>query len=207
MPVSSRSVSLLIAIPVKPFGVAKARLQPLLDAAQRSRLGKAVAAHTVGEALATGARVAVVTGDSGVERWAKRLGAIVVREAPEHGTGLDGAANAAVAAAGAAGRDWLILHADLPLLSAADLRGAMARSGSARFLLAPSYNGGTTLIMGSGPFPFSYGVGSFHRHLRAAGGDAEIIVRTGLALDLDTPRDLAMARNLGMPWAGHEVPV
>lgn len=180
---------MLIAIPVKPFGVAKARLSPVLNAAARSRLGRAVAAHTVGAALLSGERVVVVTGDDGVAAWARELGAGVVREAV--GGGLDGAARAAVASAGEG--DWLILHADLPGVSPPDIAAALHLRHSADYVIAPSYDGGTSLIAGRGPFAFAYGPGSFHRHLRSAQGRARALIRTGLALDLDTPRDLALA--------------
>ncbi|MGI9649274.1 MAG: 2-phospho-L-lactate guanylyltransferase [Acidimicrobiia bacterium] len=189
-------MSLLIAIPVKPFGVAKARLDSVLSAAQRSRLGRAIAARTIEQALGTGAPVAVVTGDPGVAAWAATTGAEVVLEQPEMEPGLSGAAAAAAAVAVRRESSWLILPADLPLLTVADLEAAISRHRPGGHVIAPSYNGGTSLLMGSGSFAFSYGPGSFHRHLRAAGG-AEVVVRTGLALDLDTPRDLAMARALG----------
>jgi len=199
-------VSLFIAIPVKPFGVAKARLRPVLNARQRSVLGKAIAAHTVGVARATGARVAVVTGDPGVAEWARGLGVELVGESSEYGTGLNGAATAATAEAQRIGSDWMILHADLPHLSRSDLDQAIDQFIPGRYVLSPSYDGGTTLLMGTGPFPFHYGPGSFHHHLRAAGDGAEVLVRTGLALDLDTPNDLEAARALGSRMAGQEVP-
>ena len=199
-------MSLLIAIPVKPFGVAKSRLQPALDAAQRSRLGKTIATRTAMQARATGARVAVVTGDDGVAGWARGHGVEVVRESSEYGAGLNGAAAAAVAAAGSGKSDWLILHADLPLVSQADVEAAISRHRPGRFVLAPSYDGGTALIMGTGAFPFSYGPGSFHRHLRAANGSADVVIRSGLALDLDTPRDLEAACDHGMDMPRQEVP-
>ena len=198
-------MSLFIAIPVKPFGVAKARLRPVLNARQRSVLGKAIAAHTVAEAQATGARVAVVTGDPGVTEWARWLGVDVVDESIEDGTGLNGAATAATTEAQRIGSDWMILHADLPHLSRSDLNAAIARFTPGGYVLSPSYDGGTTLLMGTGPFRFRYGPGSFHHHLRAAGEGAEVVVRTGLGLDLDTPDDLEAARALGSRIAGQEV--
>ena len=70
----------MIAIPVKPFGVAKQRLSPVLDPSQRRRLGKAVAARVIATALDTGSTVAVVTGDGGVADWARRLGASTIAE-------------------------------------------------------------------------------------------------------------------------------
>lgn len=182
----------LIAIPVKPFGVAKARLSPVLDAPQRRRLGTTVAAHTVTTAVRTGATTVVVTGDAGVARWAHRLGVDVVADA---GTGLDGAARAAVAHAGGR-RPWIILHADLPLLDSRDLERPLVAVSDGRPVLAPSYDGGTTLLGATTEaFEFSYGPGSFHRHLQAAGGTALVVTAPGLMLDLDDPRDLAAVRH------------
>jgi len=184
-------VDLLIAIPLKPFGVAKARLAPVLSAGQRSRLGRTVAARTVAVATETGARVAVVTGDPEVSDWAVAQGAEVIAET---GTGgLNAAASAAVVVALSEGRGWAILHADLPLLAFEELRDALARWRPGDTVLAPTYDGGTSLLVGDVKFPFAYGPGSFHRHLRLADGRAEIVVRRGLALDMDTPRDLQAA--------------
>lgn len=185
----------LIAIPVKPFGVAKARLAPVLDAEGRRRLGKAVAAHTVQIAKDTGLSTAVVTADEGVARWARRLGVEVIPETAEDGSGLDGAARAAVARAGELGLPWIVIHADLPWLQIEELQHAIAAVSTGHVVLAPSYNGGTTLIGGAtSEFPFSYGRGSFHRHLQTAGEGAIVVTSPGLMLDLDDPRDLAAVR-------------
>lgn len=187
---------LLIVIPVKPFGVAKRRLAPVLNAAQRSRVGKAVAAHVVATAQATGCPVAVVTGDDGVWSWARRLGASVIREPPEGG--LDQAGTAAAAVARRQGRAWMILHADLPVLTASELRDAVAALESKGVLLAPSHNGGTSLLAADlDAFPFAYGRTSFRRHLAAAARlPHRLLIRTGLAVDLDGPQDLATALRL-----------
>ena len=182
---------LLIAVPVKPFGVAKQRLAPVLDAEQRSRVGKAVAAHVIATAQTTGCPVAVVTGDSGVSSWAKRLGAGVI---PEPGSGgLSMAAAAAAREARRQRRPWMILHADLPALTDSELREAVATLPGNGVLLAPSHDGGTSLIGADlNAFPFSYGPLSFGRHLAAATHfPHRILVRTGLAIDLDGPHDLA----------------
>lgn len=178
----------IVGIPIKPFGVAKARLAPVLDRIQRSRIGKAVAAHTAAMVARSGATPAIVTGDAGVARWAEGQGWMVIAEL--EGGGLDGAAAATVRAAG--GRRWAVLHADVPTLTATDLVDAWAHPG---FLLAPSHDGGTTLVAGTGAFPFSYGPLSFHRHLAAA-PTAVVVTRPGLALDLDTPDDLSAALRL-----------
>ncbi len=171
-----------IGIPVKPFRVAKARLAPLLDAPGRARLGMTIAARTIRVASRVGSP-AVVTGDDAVAEWAAAHGAGVIREQPG---GLDGAASAIVADAD--GRPWMVLHADLPRVCPDDLRRAADALSSVPAVLAPSWDGGTSLFGGTGPARFSYGPGSFHRHLRGSPG-ALVLVRRGLALDLDTPSD------------------
>jgi 2-phospho-L-lactate guanylyltransferase len=181
----------LIAIPVKPFGVAKRRLAPVLDAEQRSRVGRAVAAHVITTARATGCRVAVVTADRGVLAWAGRLGVEVVDELGEDG--LNQAAATAVSAARRIDHAWMILHADLPALTESELRDALAALPRGGALLAPSHNGGTSLIAADlESFPFAYGRASFGRHFAAVARlPHRILVRPGFALDLDGPEDLA----------------
>lgn len=171
-----------IGIPVKPFGVAKARLAPLLDATGRARLGMAIAARTIRVAARVGSP-AVVTGDDAVAEWAAAHGADVIREQPG---GLDGAASAIVADAD--GGPWMVLHADLPRVRPDDLRHVAHALDTVPAVLAPSWDGGTSLYASTGPARFSYGPGSFHRHLRRSPG-ALVLVRPGLALDLDTPSD------------------
>ncbi len=186
-----------MGVPIKPFGVAKARLSPVLNTRERRRLGQGIAARTVATVQATGAIPAVVTGDPGVMRWARRRGWRVVAEEP--GGGLDGAGRALVRAAGQA--PWAFLHADLPLLTVDDLTVAW-EALAAGAILAPSHDGGTSLIGGRRPTSFSFGPGSFQRHL-ASVPTAKVICRPGLALDLDTAEDLAVSRQLaGGRWLG-----
>lgn len=195
------TASILTAVPIKPFGVAKARLAPMLDTATRAALGKAVAARTVAAVAAVATPTVVVTGDPGVARWARRLGVGVVAE---HAGGLDGAAQAVVAAARERGLPWAVVHADLPLLAAADLAAVLGPAAAGRPVLAPSRDGGTSAIAASGDFAFDYGAGSFHRHLRRWASRAPLVVaRTGTAVDLDTVADLR--RVLAHPrgaWVG-----
>ena len=198
----------MIAIPVKPFGVAKQRLSPVLDPSQRRRLGKAVAARVIATALDTGSTVAVVTGDGGVADWARRLGASTIAE--PKGGGLNGAAAAAVEAARREGQAWMILHADLPTVVPADLAEALAATPEGGVLLAPSHNGGTSLVAGDlDSFRFMYGPASFRRHLATiARIDHRILVRPGLAIDLDGAEDLAIAARLPAGrWLGKLLPV
>lgn len=180
----------LVGIPIKPFGVAKQRLHPRLDASARSALGRAVAAHTVTVALKL-APVAVVTPDVGVRRWARTLGAASISEGA--GTGLDGAATSLMDEAATQGRPWLLLHADLPLLQEDDLAALLRSVGSNGAVVSPSYDGGTCALGASQRLVTAYGAGSFHRHLRMLQA-AAVVVRPGLAHDLDTVADLDRLR-------------
>ena len=183
-------IGILAAIPVKPFGVAKARLSSQLSPEQRARLGKAIAARTAILSRQAGAEVVVVTGDDGVAVWATALGFTVLPEGPV--ASLDAAARAVAVTATAGGRHWAIVHADLPLATAGDLRTVFAAAADGA-VVVPSHDGGTNVLAGSDPaFPFAYGAGSFHRHL-AASPRATVIAHPRLAMDLDTPADLAHA--------------
>jgi len=189
------SKAILAAIPIKPFGVAKQRLSSRLDARHRSEIGRAVAAHTAAAATDAGALVAIVTGDSGVERWARRLGYLVVSETLSGHAGLDGAAASAVMEAMRRQRPWAVIHADLPLVTPSALNGVFAAS-PAGTVIVPSYNGGTNIVAGNGSgFRFAYGPGSFSRHLAT---NRQVTVHTDphLALDLDTTADLDRAMTL-----------
>lgn len=186
------SKAILAAIPIKPFGVAKRRLADRLDGATRSRVGRAIAARTAIAAGDAGALVAVVTGDVGVAAWARTMGLLTIAE-PDVG-GLNGAAEAVVAEAARRHRPWAVIHADLPLVTPSALSPVfdLATAGT---VLAPSHDGGTTVIAGSGvAFPFSYGRASFHCHL-AAEPESTIVVDPRLALDLDTSDDLSRVLN------------
>ncbi len=184
----------LVAIPVKPFGVAKARLAPLLTPEERSRLGKAVAAHTARVADESGGHVAIVTASPAVASWAHGLGLDTI---DDPGSGLDAAAAAAVARAGKTATPWLVLHADLPLLTVSDVAALIDALAASSAVLAPSHDAGTAALGARAAFSrFGYGPGSYHRHRRAL-PTAAVVIRPGLAIDLDTTKDLS--RILAMP--------
>lgn len=160
----------------------------------------AIAARTAALVADAAGDVVIVTGDPGVARWAEARGHDVVDEHTARGHGLDRAARAVAVHATRRSRPWAIVHADLPLVSSADLAAVFeaARDGCA---IAPSYDGGTNVLAHRGDdLRFAYGPGSFHRHLAAAPG-AAVVIRPGLAFDLDTPEDLEhITRRPGGAW-------
>ncbi len=177
-------------LPIRSFD-GLTRLAAALDARERNALMRRLAERTTTAAGDAGAAVTVITGDDAVHIWADERGFAVIDE-PDP-PGLDAAASAGI---NGVGGTWMIIHADLPALTATDVERAMQVLDDGRRVLAPSHDGGTSLIGGSdSTFPFSYGVGSFRRHLAAA-PDAVVLARPGLALDLDRTQDIATLRAL-----------
>ena len=131
-------------------------------------------------------------------------GVEAVSESTGEQAGLDGAARAGVKEARRRGLAWAIVHGDLPLVSAEDLRVVAAGIPAEGLLLAPSYDGGTNVLASElDDFAFAYGRGSFRRHLaRAAAYPTRVLVRAGLALDLDSAADLRAA---GLTWSDQAI--
>lgn len=185
----------LAALPLKPFGAAKGRLDGLLDGPARAALSRETAARVAAACRGAGAHPAVVTGDEEVAAWAVSEGLEVITE-PGRG-GLDEAARAAAAAAGRRGLFWCIVHADLPLLTPEEVAAVVGLLHPGRVVLAPSRNGGTNLLAADEPVAFAYGPGSLARHLAATRHlHRRIVVTVGTALDVDTPDDLRAAAAL-----------
>lgn len=189
----------LVGIPIKPFGVAKQRLHPLVTAEARSVLGKAIAARTAAMAQLAEVDVVIVTGDDGVGHWSGNLGLSTIREGAP-GSGLNGAARALRNYAHSMGQPWLLLHADLPLIQPPDIAALVGPLLAGTGVISPSYDGGTSALGNAAEAIFSYGAGSYHRHLRSL-TDATVVVRPGLAFDLDTAADLGeISRHRDGEW-------
>ncbi len=181
----------IISVPLKPFGLAKARLADAFGGAERESLGRRVAAHTLAMIERAFGTVWVVTSDAEVGAWARSLGAKLIDERP--GSGLNGAAANVVGAAD--GGRWMIVHADLPLLRPDDIHAAWDAIPPSGLLLAPSHDGGTSVLGGTIEWTgFAYGPGSFRRHLGRAGrASVRVLARTGFLLDIDSPSDYRAA--------------
>jgi len=185
-------VTVVVGIPVKSFDVGKGRLSGALRAADRRRLVKGLAERVLFAASDEAVRL-VVAGDEQVARWAVGHGAEAVLDP---GTGLDAAADRVVRWAARVGAGWIVCHADLPLVTPADLVPAIAAVAASRDVIAPSKDGGTSLVGSTrSPFPFSYGDESYARH-RALLDDPLVLTTPGLTFDVDDPDDLVAAARL-----------
>lgn len=177
-----------VLVPVKAFGEAKLRLAPVLTPQRRASLARAMAEAVLRSAH--GLPTAVVCDDREVADWARSLGTLVVW-AP--GRGLDRAVQLGVAHLARAGAATVIVAAgDLPL--ADDLTWVADFDGTT---IVPDRRGDGTNVIAvptDRPFAFSYGPGSFARHLaeaRRLGGPVRVVEVPELAWDVDLPDDLS----------------
>jgi 2-phospho-L-lactate guanylyltransferase len=195
------SAPVLAVIPVKPLAGALGRLGGALGPPARRALQVAMLADVLGACRAAPALAGtlVVTADPEVEVLARGAGARVVAEG-EGPRGMNAAVRQGLAAAGRAGAGAaLVLTADLPLVGPDDLAAlvALAPERAPAAALAPSRDGtGTNAMLLRPPAALAprLGPGSLARHLAQAarrGVAVAVCERPGLALDVDTPDDLA----------------
>ncbi len=183
-----RSVNAVVLVPVKAFTDAKARLATMLGDTDRERLARWTSARVL--AAAGELPTYVACDDEAVAVWATGHGASVLWHP---GVGLNAAVNNSVAELRAAGvTDVVVAHGDLPRPHSL---ATLAEPGTLT-LVPDRRDDGTNVIAvpTDMPFEFAYGAGSFRRH-RDAAIRAGLSVRVRrdplLALDIDTPSDLA----------------
>jgi 2-phospho-L-lactate/phosphoenolpyruvate guanylyltransferase len=191
-------VNVTAIIPLKALAAAKGRLSGALTPQERASFmawmaGRViVAAHNCGNVD----RVVVVAGDDAAAEVARAAGAqvLVVRE-----PGLD----VALAAADHETRNaeaTIVLAADLPEMTSADIDAVIAAAGdsAAVVVVAPTRDGGTGALLRRPPAVVStaYGPASAARHTELArrrGVAVVHVAREGLANDVDTPSELPAA--------------
>jgi 2-phospho-L-lactate guanylyltransferase len=193
--VTDPASAVAVLVPVKAFHEAKLRLAGALDAADRASLARSMATAVV--AAAAPLPVLVVCDDDAVAEWAVGTGAEVLWTA---GLGLNGAVNEGVTELAARGVARVIVaHADLPhaleLAWVADFDGVT--------LVPDRREDGTNVasVPAAAGFTFSYGPGSFARHVEEAhrlGLDLRVVREPRLGWDVDLPDDL-----LAPDWSLH----
>ena len=184
-------MSLRILIPVKPFEEAKQRLASFLSPPERSRLAEKMFRHVFATASAFAGpdTVVVVSRGPDVLDYARTQGATALHERTP--SELNSALHQAAAVASDAGASrLLVLASDLPLLQEADLAALAAHDCA----IAPDrHERGTNALIWPTSLEFQFGESSFERHrtiAKTAGYEAQIIIRPGLAHDVDSPGDL-----------------
>lgn len=197
-------------LPVSGVANGKSRLVPALAPAERSRLNRQLARHgvrVVVQALGVASRCVVVSACARSLRAARDAGAVALAET-RPARGLNAAIRQAVNHAVRRGaRRVLILHADLPRMSAELLGQLLRRAGpDTRSLVVPDREraGTNALLLSAGRrIDLHFGPGSYAQHCRSAreaGREPVIFEADALMQDLDTPEHLAAWKADGRVW-------
>ena len=184
----------VVLIPMKPLSGAKERLAPALSPDERRTLSLAMLSDVIAAARGF-ARVWVLNSDAEAAALARAAGVEAVDD-PAPGLGLNPSLAAATSMAIEAGATGvLVVSADLPSVAAADLEALTVAAVS----LAPDRGGAGTNALWRSPgdvMGVAFGPSSLAGHATLAwdaGVGALVVERPGLALDVDTPDDLAAA--------------
>lgn len=197
--------SVWIVVVARVGVAAKSRLAAILGPQQRRALALGMLADVIGvcwqaRAIVTGT-VAVVD-EPAAHAVALQGGAIDIAD-PGLGD-MNAAVAAGVAAAGARGaRTVVVVPGDIPLISVEDIQALLDSAGLAprAVVIGSSHDGGGTnalLLRPPDIIAPQFGPPSVGRHVQAGlAVGAHTVVRAGLglALDVDTPADLALLQN------------
>ena len=176
-------------LPLKFSADRKSRLAPVLSGMERQRLGDRMAHHVITELRAVFAiEDIIMLSPRPVQDWP-------VRHVLDHGRGLNAELDAVTATIP---DHMLIIHGDLPLVTAQDIITLLDAAEASGGAIAPDRHGRGTnalaLCKRPGDLSFAFGADSFSLHQQRIGNVLNIIHRMGLACDIDTPDDLAYAR-------------
>ena len=198
-PAAAFEMGVWAVVPVKELDRAKERLAPVLPPERRRALMLAMLEDVLTALAATAglSGLAVVTVDAAACRLAARYGARIIETGARDGhSGAVAAAARLLAVEGSSG--MLTLPGDIPLVTPAEITQLLAAHRPApAFTIAPSRDErGSNAIICSPPdaVPLRFGEDSFFPHLRAAeacGIRPTVLRLPGIALDVDTPEDLA----------------
>jgi len=201
-------------VPLKDLVRAKTRLAGLLTPSERRALAQAMLEDVLA-VLAAHPEVAGITllsDDPGAYLLAAQFGATHWAESELGCRGLNVVvAGASARLLGLRGQAVLLVHADLPQLSGADVSAVLAakRDGVGLVVGSDRHGSGTNLLCFdvAGMPEFCFGADSCARHLEAArrrGITACVLRRPGIGLDLDEPGDLALLlQQPDLPATGH----
>ena len=189
-------------VPLKDLVDAKTRLSGVLRPAERRALAQAMVEDVL--TVLTGHRqinrVTLVSDDPGAGLLACKYGIDTVDEKSLGCRGLNPVINQSCdRLIGDEDQPMLVLHGDIPLLSAADIDAVLRTQAESRGLVIGcdlQAQGSNLLAFDKGSRPqFSFGPGSCGLHSdrsREAGIPVTVINRLGIGLDIDDAADLAL---------------
>jgi 2-phospho-L-lactate/phosphoenolpyruvate guanylyltransferase len=200
-PSSAAAATAVALIPLRTGG--KSRLSDQFDPDTRAELVLAMLDDVVGALVGAGIDdIRLLCGDAAARAAALDRGLTAIEDPEDAGAQapdetharLRAAVDAALSTVGT-DRVRLVVAADLPLLSAEDVRTVLAHASEV--VIAPTSGGGTgILLLPVGvTFATSYGPGSALAHQSAAravtpGRSPHVVERDGTAWDLDEPEHI-----------------
>jgi 2-phospho-L-lactate guanylyltransferase len=190
-----------LVVPVKALRDAKSRLRGAVHPHEHTRLVLAVLIDTVTAAgNADGVRrVLVVSSDPLVASVLAAVGVECVSQGPTAGLNAALRHGASVLREASPAGQVGALQADLPALRPDELSAAIKAADGRRAFCADRQATGTTLLLSAPGTPLDprFGVGSAQAHA-TSGAVALTDSWPSLRCDVDTPDDLAVARDLGL---------
>ena len=195
-------MTLWAIVPVKPMRLGKSRLANVLSEDDRAQLNRQLLVHTVDtlKSIPDIEHVLVVSRDQSALALAREHGARTVQEdgAPHLNVALT---RATFVAKAYNTHGVLVLPADLPLITVADIRAMMdCAYDPPVVVVAPDrHRNGTNALLISPPglIKYEFGTRSFERHCELAakaGARLEICSLPSLAFDVDWPEDLELLK-------------
>ena len=193
-------MTLWAIVPVKPLNRGKSRLAGVLSKDERTDLNRRLLAHTLQilTSIPEIERVLVISRDPSALALSRDFQARTVQEdgATDLNTALE---RATIVVKKSHVQSVLIVPSDLPLLTIDDV-GTVVRQGLEPpvVVAAPDRHlAGTNLLLINplGAIHYQFGPNSFQCHCESAqqaGARLAIVNRTSIAIDLDTPEDLAL---------------
>jgi len=194
-------MTLWAIVPVKPLRRGKSRLSSVLSLEARTALNHYLLSNTL-ETLSSVPEIEyslVVSRDPEALTVAREYGARTVQEqgSPQLNIALT---RATIVAISHSVQAVIVVPADLPLITVADIREVIQRAVDPPVVvITPDrHQQGTNALLVAPPgfIKYDYGPGSFQRHCiqaEKAGARLEICERGSVALDIDLPEDLELA--------------
>ena len=189
-------------LPLKDLVEAKSRLAGLLSPSERRALAQAMVEDVLTVLAQHGeiTRITLVSDDPGAGMLAQKYGADYLAE---RDLGCRGLNRVVAAAVGRLVQDhaapMLVRHGDRPLLSIEDIDAVLVqqREQGGLVVACDRHNIGSNLLaFPQGTLPrFCFGADSCQRHLDAAGArglHSSVLLRPGIALDVDEAPDMAV---------------
>lgn len=178
-------------LPLKISEGRKSRLASILSLEERRKLGDHMAAQVVAELRAvSGIGEIIMLSPRPLPNWP-------VRHVEDQGRGLNAELDEVALTIP---ERLLVIHGDLPLISADDISALLDAAESSGAAIAPDRHGQGTnalaLWMRPPAFTFAFGPNSFALHQQRLDDTLAIVRREGLACDIDTADDLAHAQTL-----------